>query len=328
MGNTSGMKAQAPPPAAVGLGLAALGRPGYINLGHDADLGADRSVEGMRQHAHEVLDAAWRLGIRYIDVARSYGLAERFLATWLELRPEAREELRIGSKWGYAYTAGWRVDAEEHEVKEHSLEQLRLQYRETCAELGRPPDLYQIHSVTPDSPVLDDVAVLTELAALRERGVAIGLTTSGPRQSEVVERMMGVEVDRQPLFSSVQVTWNILERSVEVSAQAAHTAGVRVIVKEALANGRLTSRGEARIVRPLQEHAEAIGATVDAVAIAAVRSRPWVDTALSGAATVAQLESNVAAAPLAVSDDDLRRWPTLVEDPATYWAHRSRLPWT
>ena len=37
-----------PGPRRVGLGLAALGRPGYLNVGHGADLGADRSVAAER----------------------------------------------------------------------------------------------------------------------------------------------------------------------------------------------------------------------------------------------------------------------------------------
>ena len=47
----------------IGLGLAALGRPGYINLEHGADV-ADASVEGMRRAAFEVLDAAYAGGVR------------------------------------------------------------------------------------------------------------------------------------------------------------------------------------------------------------------------------------------------------------------------
>ena len=43
----------------IGLGLAALGRPGYINLGHAQDLSAGRDVAAMEHHAHAVLDAAW-----------------------------------------------------------------------------------------------------------------------------------------------------------------------------------------------------------------------------------------------------------------------------
>ena len=64
----------------LGLGLAALGRPAYITLGREADLGPDRSVTGLRARCHRMLDEAIRLGIRYIDTARSYGDAEVFLA--------------------------------------------------------------------------------------------------------------------------------------------------------------------------------------------------------------------------------------------------------
>ena len=59
----------------LGLGLAALGRPGYINLGHGDDVGPDKSVAALRGRAHAVLDAAWARGIRYFDAARSYGEA-------------------------------------------------------------------------------------------------------------------------------------------------------------------------------------------------------------------------------------------------------------
>lgn len=47
----------------LGLGLAALGRPGYINLGHGSDL-QHKAVDDMRAHCWGVLDAAWAAGIR------------------------------------------------------------------------------------------------------------------------------------------------------------------------------------------------------------------------------------------------------------------------
>ena len=105
------------PVTPLGLGLAALGRPGYINLGHAVDVG-DTDVDAMERHAHAVLDAAWDGGVRYYDAARSYGRAEAFLASWLERRGLGRDDVTVGSKWGYTYTAGWRVDVEEHEVKD------------------------------------------------------------------------------------------------------------------------------------------------------------------------------------------------------------------
>src|SRR5438105_253682 len=95
----------------IGFGLAAVGRPGYITLGRDHDLGQDRSVEALERRAHEVLSAAYDAGIRYFDAARSYGFAERFLSSWLQQRGLSPNDVTVGSKWGYTYVGNWRVDA-------------------------------------------------------------------------------------------------------------------------------------------------------------------------------------------------------------------------
>jgi aryl-alcohol dehydrogenase-like predicted oxidoreductase len=140
--------------AALGLGLAALGRPGYLNLGHAADLGDDRSVAALRQRAHQVLDAAWAGGVRHFDAARSYGRGEEFLGSWLRSRRPA--DAVVSSKWGYVYTAAWQVDADPPEVKRHDVETLRRQIAETREHLGEWLAVYAIHSATPDTGVLED----------------------------------------------------------------------------------------------------------------------------------------------------------------------------
>src|SRR5205807_2955291 len=83
----------------VGLGLAALGRPGYINLGHAADLAGDYDVAALEARTHAVLDAALAAGVRYFDAARSYGRAEAFLASWLAGRGLPPGAVTVGSKW-------------------------------------------------------------------------------------------------------------------------------------------------------------------------------------------------------------------------------------
>lgn len=105
--------------------------------------------------------------------------------------------------------------------------------------MGNHLGVYQIHSVTPDSPVLDDAAVTGALNELRATGVRIGLTTSGPEQANVIRRALELAVDGTLLFATVQATWNLLERSAGPALDEAHDAGLGVIVKEALANGRL-----------------------------------------------------------------------------------------
>src|SRR6185503_2735757 len=83
----------------LGLGLAAVGRPGYINLGRDRDLPGERTPEALYARTAELLDAARAAGVGYVDVARSYGRAEEFLARWLVERQVSRAALSAGSKW-------------------------------------------------------------------------------------------------------------------------------------------------------------------------------------------------------------------------------------
>jgi aryl-alcohol dehydrogenase-like predicted oxidoreductase len=292
------------PASRIGLGLAALGRPGYINLGHGADLGGDVDMSALETRSHEVMDAARAAGISYFDAARSYGRAEEFLTSWLESRGIEPGEVTVASKWGYVYTADWRVDAEQHEVKDLSVENLRRQAEKSRALLGDHLRLYQIHSATLESGVFEDPAVREELERLRAEGLEIGFTSTGPRQRETIER--GLEVGG---FDAVQATWNLLERSAGPALAAAHEAGLRVIVKEALANGRL------------------IGTMSDAVAIAAALAQPWADVVLSGATTVQHVESNVRALDLDYDESLDVELAGLLEDPDSYWSTRAALPW-
>jgi aryl-alcohol dehydrogenase-like predicted oxidoreductase len=105
---------------------------------------------------------------------------------------------------------------------------------------------------------------------------------------------------------------------VGAALSEAKAAGWTVIVKEALANGRLAEPGRAPAL---------LGAHPDVTALAAALHQPWADVVLCGAATVAQLRSNVAA--LAESTGhDLDRLSALACDPRDYWAARRALRWT
>ena len=303
----------------MGLGLAALGRPAYINLGHASDLAGQTPVASLERLTRSVLDDAYERGVRYFDVARSYGLAEEFLAAWLERRGLGPNEVSVGSKWGYTYVADWRVDASVNEVKDLSVGALRRQLAESRELLGANLRLYQIHSATVESGVLEDRAVLHELARLRADGVSIGLTVTGPRQAETIEQALEVGG-----FDTVQATWNLLERGAGSALGAAHAAGMGVIVKEPLANGRLTARGD---VAELVDAASVAGSTPDALALAMVLAQPWADVVLSGAAGVKELESNLAALALQLDPQLVERLDVVHQDSSSYWRMRAALPW-
>ncbi|TAE47400.1 MAG: aldo/keto reductase, partial [Bacteroidetes bacterium] len=210
-------------------------------------------------------------------------------------------------------------------VKEHTPEVLKRQWGESCAIFGQGPDLYQIHSATPESAVLENEAVLRQLAHLRESGVQIGLSLSGPSQAATLRQAMGITRDGKPLFSAVQATWNLLEPSAGKALAEAHSEGYFVVIKEALANGRLSARNPDPELRAhLSAIAQRQATSTDALCLSAALAQPWADIVLSGAATVPQLQSNLAALHLSPPDPTLS---DLAESPDTYWTTRKQLPW-
>lgn len=115
---------------------------------------------------------------------------------------------------------------------------------------------------------------------MADEGTQVGLTTSGPHQAHSIDTAL--TLPSSP-FSAVQTTWNILERSAQRSLAAAADHGWTVIVKEAMANGRLAPGGTPEVDRL----AVAAGTTSDALAIGAALAQDWAHVILSGAVTAA-----------------------------------------
>jgi aryl-alcohol dehydrogenase-like predicted oxidoreductase len=150
---------------------------------------------------------------------------------------------------------------------------------------------------------------------------------SGPRQADVVRRALGADVGGVNPFASVQATWNVLEPSVGPALADAHAAGWGVLVKEALANGRLVARAEGEVPAALSEMAAAHGASLDQVALAAALAQPWADVVLSGAVTTSQMRSNIEALSLPLIASDMDRLGAMAETPDAYWRRRASLQW-
>ena len=309
----------------IGLGLAALGRPGYINIGHDNDLGSDKSKASMRDYCHQVLDFAYSNGIRYFDTARVYGDAEEFLSSWI--RKQSQFNGFVGSKWGYEYLANWEVNADKHERKDHSAAFLKQQWVETRMNLGKNVDLYHIHSVTPDSSVLDDPAVIKELESIKKNGLEIGISTSGPEQKTIIEKFLKIN-EKLKLFSFLQSTVNIFEQSCIPILKEAHNQKINIIAKEVFSNGLLTNANKdyhQEQLQNLQNIAKEIDLTLEQISYLWVYQLPFIKIILTGASTVSQLQENLnCLKKLNTTIPNLDNLYLSVED---YWSTRKSLSW-
>jgi aryl-alcohol dehydrogenase-like predicted oxidoreductase len=140
----------------------------------------------------------------------------------------------------------------------------------------------------------------------------------------VIRRALRTSVDGVNPFQVVQATWNLLERSAGEALAEAKASGWGVIIKESLANGRLTDSADGEPLIALSKEAATRGTTIDALAFAAALSQPWADVVLSGAVTREQLESNVMSIAFV---REPAAWPDIAESPTEYWARRSALAW-
>jgi aryl-alcohol dehydrogenase-like predicted oxidoreductase len=102
----------------------------------------------------------------------------------------------------------------------------------------------------------------------------------------------------------------------------AHQNGMGVLVKEALANGRLTDKNDDPVfsekLEKLRQAAAEQHTTVDAIALAAVLAQPWADVVLSGSTTSAQLLSNMAATDVLWNNGMQERLALFAEQPEDY----------
>lgn len=312
----------------IGLGLAALGRPDYINIRSEHDV--DKSIEGFKTNALNVLDASYNLGIRDFDVAPSYGFGEQFLLEWHTSRQH--KDVNLSTKFGYTYVANWEVGfSGKHEIKEHSLNKLNEQWEVSKALL---PNLkiYQIHSATLDSGVLQNKEVLSRLHELKkENHLKIGITSSGTAQVKIIEEAQNIVLDDEDLFDSYQVTFNIFEQSCFDISKQLIDKGKTIIIKEALANGRVFRNSNFPEYKSVYDYLEqlsnkyAVG--IDAIAIRFIIDVLEPSIVLSGGSNSIQIEQNLKALDFKLDHKDVLKLKSFAVSPNNYWKERSDLKW-
>ena len=312
----------------LGLGTAAIGRPQYINIKQSQNL-KTLDLEVFKKQGLVVLDKAYDLGVRYFDTAPGYGLAEELLLDWLKTKDD--KNIQVATKWGYTYVANFNANAKVHEIKEHSLEKLNEQWDVSKRFLNNLK-VYQIHSATLETGVLKNKDILERLAFLKhEYQIEIGITTTGVNQSEVIKAALDVSVDGIQLFDAFQVTYNILDQSLISLSNELIQQNKKVIIKEALANGRLFRNSNYKyydnLYNNLEQLAEKHQVGVDAIALKFCQLTIPKSIVLSGASNQVHLESNLNIKGFTLLEEDLNQLKTFNISPDNYWNERKQLGW-
>lgn len=306
----------------LGLGLAALGRPEYINIRQQKNI--DKSFEAFHRNASTILDLAYSKGIRYFDTAPSYGKGESFLTEWNAKNNYT--DVTLSTKWGYTYKANWQLGyKDKHEIKEHSLTKLKEQWQ-TSKVLLPNLKIYQVHSATLESGILENNTVLEELHKLKkENNLKIGISTSGVNQKKVIEKALAITIDNEPLFDSFQVTFNILEQTTKPILELLKKNNKTIIIKEALANGRVFK--QLLLNEDVTKIQKKYNVGIDAIALRFVMDSLNPTVVLSGASTKKQLLENLKVNDFVLTNNEIIILQKLQMDAKNYWEDRNALSW-
>jgi len=311
----------------IGLGTAALGRPQYINIRLENCDNSD--LTKFRKRSFTVLEEAYKSGVRYFDTAPGYGLAEELLLEWLQTKND--NSIKVATKWGYTYTANFDANAKVHEVKEHSLIKLKEQWS-FSKQLLPFLKVYQIHSATLETGVLENSEVLAELAYLKKKyNLKIGITTSGGNQVEVIEKALHVLVDGSSIFDVFQVTYNFLEQSLLEISEELMRQKKQIIIKEALANGRVFKNKNYSNYKNmyviLEKLARKYNVGIDAIALQFCMQTIPNSIILSGASSSRQLQENLKITSFLLSLEEIKILKSFKVASDFYWQERKKLEW-
>jgi aryl-alcohol dehydrogenase-like predicted oxidoreductase len=173
---------------------------------------------------------------------------------------------------------------------------------------------------------------LQRLAELKyDHNLLMGLTVTGANQVGVLRKAITVEVDGKRLFDAFQVTYNILDQSLAEVAEMIKAEGGRIIIKEALANGRMFPNERfphyQMLYQTLQKMAQAYGVGIDAIAL-----RFCVDSlspykVLSGVSSALHLADNAKVEDFVLREEDVAHLKNFRIDPEIYWKERKALAW-
>lgn len=236
-----------------------------------------------RDEAKRVLRRAVELGINFIDTADSYGpdVSEQLIADALHPYPD---DLVIASKAGLLRPGPGRWEADgrpEHirEVCNGSLKRLQVDHI----------DLYQFHRPDPKVPIEESMGTMVEL---QQEGKVRHIGVSN------VDEALLARARQVATVVSVQNRYNPTDRGSEWAVELCQRDGLAFLPWAPIGGGREDTDLIAKI-------AAAHGATARQVVLAWLLARSPAVLPIPGTGSVEHLESNVAAADLELTPDEV-----------------------
>ena len=284
------------------------------------------TVETDRSTAHDLLDAAWDRGVNFVDTANVYGdpngTAEEWIGDWLS--EYDREDFVLASKVYFGF-------AEGPNDRGLSRKHIRAQIEGTLERLGTDYlDVYYIHRWDDDTPIEETLSTLNEL--VRE-GKVNYLAASSMAAWKLTKALWTSDAEGLERFEVTQPRFNAAYRDpVADYLDVCADQELAVCPYSPLEGGFLTgkyerdgegpegSRGDLYewgnrwddrqwdVLDAIREIADAEGATPAQVSLRWLADqREFQCIPIVGARTVDQLEENLGAAEVSLSDDQFGR---------------------
>ena len=274
-----------------------------------------------------IIDRALDAGINFLDTANVYsrGRSEEVTGAALK-RNGKRQRVVLATK-----VHGKMADDDPNMMgnqRRHIIEQCEASLRRLQTDYI---DLYQIHRPSSDIPVDETLRALDDLI---RAGKVRYIGTSTYAAWQMVESLWVSKELHLNRFISEQPPYHLLDRRIEREMiPVAQAYGWAILPWSPLAGGFLTgkySRGQARaegarfsqsnewndrhftdrafdVLETANQLAEEKGVSVSQFALAWVAQQPGVTSPIIGPRTMEQLEDNLAAAAVQLSDEDRKR---------------------
>jgi len=300
---------------------------GAMTFGEADEKSFMHKVGSDEKTSFNVLNRALELGVNFVDTADVYGqdgLSERVIGAWIE-RDQRRNEIVLATKFRFVMGEGPnKSGASRYRIMrcvEHSLKRLRTDRI----------DLYQIHMQDLDTPEDELLRALDDLVT---QGKVLYTGCSNYAAYRLMDSLWQSKTRNLASFVTLQAQYSLVARELEREhVPLCRSQGLGILPWSPLASGFLTGKYDKntpppagarlekwkdsmagfdkernwRILDAVRAVATEANASPASVSLAWLLKQPQVSSVIFGARTIGQLEDNVKAVDVQLSDEQLKR---------------------